>query len=333
MPLRGRESRVGVGYDLELFRLRVNPADVVGREIQQIEIVFLIGRDAVCGDVASRAGDRKRAQVLVRARLKIEPQDGMIVLIIGPDLPVHMRVDRHHHRFLGVILLQFLREREHLDLFRLSVEFRDAALIHHGKPEVFILVEMQFERAGGEARVSARGWDIRSPGRFSDRAFRETASAKSEYQAIPAESTTTSCGSAIFRGKSYSVMMTRVARPLGRGSVLNGYSHVSLELKLTLASHSAEPPALGASSPAGLALHAADQRLWMRRGATRRVKCHALENLHEFIRAVSGPHDAFESVAIGAIRGEISFAYRCQARFRATPHWSTGRRDFWLGGA
>ena len=55
------------------------------------------------------------------------------------------------------------------------------------------------------------------------------------------------------------------------------------------------------ASTSRIALHAADQRLRMGRRAARRVKSHALDNLDEFIRAMSGPHDAFESVAIGAI--------------------------------
>ena len=44
---------------------------------------------------------------------------------------------------------------------------------------------------------------------------------KSEYQTMPSRSRMTSCGSMFFRGKSYSVTITRVARPVGRGSVLS----------------------------------------------------------------------------------------------------------------
>ena len=41
-------------------------------------------------------------------------------------------------------------------------------------------------------------------------------------QIMPSESTTTSCGWICLRGRSYSVTMTRVARPVGRGKVLSG---------------------------------------------------------------------------------------------------------------
>ena len=41
------------------------------------------------------------------------------------------------------------------------------------------------------------------------------------------------------RGKSYSVMMTCVALPLGRGNVLSGKFHVEDALKLIVLNHSA----------------------------------------------------------------------------------------------
>src|SRR6266850_2331184 len=64
-------------------------------------------------------------------------------------------------------------------------------------------------------------------------------SPKSEYHAMPSASTTTSCGSIVGRGRSYSVMMTRVPRPLGRGKLCNGNCQPGRELRLTLLSHSA----------------------------------------------------------------------------------------------
>src|SRR2546422_621673 len=60
-------------------------------------------------------------------------------------------------------------------------------------------------------------------------------SPKLENHTVPAESTTTSCGSIVFRGRSYSVKMTRVDGPVGRGSVLSEYDHVGPELRLMLA--------------------------------------------------------------------------------------------------
>src|SRR6266536_1808412 len=69
--------------------------------------------------------------------------------------------------------------------------------------------------------------------------FPSVCSPKLEYQAIPSPSTITSWGSIVGRGKSYSVMITRVAWPLGRGKVFRGNAHVADELKLILLNHSA----------------------------------------------------------------------------------------------
>src|SRR4029079_3266649 len=62
---------------------------------------------------------------------------------------------------------------------------------------------------------------------------------KSEYQTCPSLSTTTSCGSASLRGRSYSVTTTLVERPLGRGNVLSGYSIASELPSVTFARNSA----------------------------------------------------------------------------------------------
>src|SRR2546428_14100279 len=56
---------------------------------------------------------------------------------------------------------------------------------------------------------------------------------------MPSASTMTSCGSIVFRGRSYSVMMTRVDGPVGRGSVLSANGKSRLELKLMLARYRA----------------------------------------------------------------------------------------------
>src|ERR1700736_422990 len=60
-------------------------------------------------------------------------------------------------------------------------------------------------------------------------------SPKLENQTMPSPSTMTSCGSIVLRGRSYSVMMTCVDAPEGRGRVFNAYDHVGPELKLIVA--------------------------------------------------------------------------------------------------
>src|SRR5438105_9498648 len=57
-------------------------------------------------------------------------------------------------------------------------------------------------------------------------------SPKFENQGVPCASTTTSCGSMVGRGSSYSVMMAWVPRPFGRGRVLSEYSQAVPSLRL-----------------------------------------------------------------------------------------------------
>src|SRR6266540_2349049 len=59
-------------------------------------------------------------------------------------------------------------------------------------------------------------------------------SPKLEYHACPS-TMTTSCGSIVARGRSYSVMTTLVPRPLMRGSVLSSYSKRGPLLRLMVA--------------------------------------------------------------------------------------------------
>src|SRR4029077_5354580 len=64
--------------------------------------------------------------------------------------------------------------------------------------------------------------------------FPRISSPKLSYQTIPSESTITSCGCLVSFGRSYSVMMTCVALPVGRGNVLSEYVQLSPLLRLML---------------------------------------------------------------------------------------------------
>src|SRR4029450_800852 len=77
---------------------------------------------------------------------------------------------------------------------------------------------------------SGTGYSVCLP--VLESSFPSVCSPKLEYQAIPSPSTITSWGSIVGRGKSYSVMITRVALPLGRGNVLRGKLQLGEELKL-----------------------------------------------------------------------------------------------------
>src|SRR4029453_10454971 len=58
----------------------------------------------------------------------------------------------------------------------------------------------------------------------------------------------TSCGIAVERGRSYSVITTLVERPLSRGSGLSAYSHCGVLLKLIEARYSARGRSRSAST-------------------------------------------------------------------------------------
>src|SRR5207253_11159607 len=89
---------------------------------------------------------------------------------------------------------------------------------------------MQSAPVGEPFFGSGTGYSVTLPVLGSS--FPSVCSPKLEYQAMPSTSTMTSCGSTVGRGKSYSVMMTRVALPLGRGKVLRGNCHAEAVLKL-----------------------------------------------------------------------------------------------------
>src|SRR5262249_36924841 len=70
--------------------------------------------------------------------------------------------------------------------------------------------------------------------------FPRICSPKLAYQTIPVESTMTSWGCLVRRGRSYSVYITRVADDLGRASILKAYLHGGPpELKLRRLRYSA----------------------------------------------------------------------------------------------
>src|SRR5262245_27518795 len=62
---------------------------------------------------------------------------------------------------------------------------------------------------------------------------------KFENHTRPSPSTITSCGSKVFRGRSYSGTIARVDAPDGRGSVLSSYGQLDAELRLILARYEA----------------------------------------------------------------------------------------------
>src|SRR4029077_19139067 len=107
--------------------------------------------DTVGADRSVCAGNLKLAEILELASSDVQPVDGMAILVVGPDLPVHVRICRAHHRLLRAIALPFLRYGIDLELLGLAVELCDASLVHQRDPQVLFLIELQIERAHRKA--------------------------------------------------------------------------------------------------------------------------------------------------------------------------------------
>src|SRR2546427_542436 len=88
-------------------------------------------------------------------------------------------------------------------------------------------------------------------------------SPKLQYQAMPSGSTMTSCGWIVARGRSYSVMTTRVPRPVGRGSVFSSYGHVEPPLRLTVLRNSARACRARWRSSPRISSSRSARRTWM----------------------------------------------------------------------
>src|SRR5262249_15459397 len=165
----------------------------------------------------------------------------VILLIVGPYLAVGVRIGRRHHRSLRRGRNPFLRKGEYRDLVRPAIDLGDGGLIHHRQPDIAVGVELEVEAA----------FRLLGPHHRDPRIGRRNRSTKPS----PSLSTMTSWGSAPLRGRSYSVMRTSVARPVGRGSLLNRYSIASELPGLTLARNSAAAlaasPVTAGRSPRG----------------------------------------------------------------------------------
>src|SRR5437016_14674344 len=96
---------------------------------------------------------------------------------------------------------------------------------------------------GKPGRISGTGYSVTLA--VVGSSLPRNCSPKLENHTAPSGSTTTSCGSIVFRGRSYSVMMTCVDEPVGRGSVLSEYDHVGPELRLTVARYFARSSVAG----------------------------------------------------------------------------------------
>src|SRR5437867_2941404 len=219
----------------ELAGLRIEPQNAIGQHGARPRLAVLVVRDVV-----GRRPRRRRGPLLERLRARVEHGDPVAAVLAEPEtvLGVHhapargrARRRRREERDLpgpgvdapDVLLGEVSEERV---VLRVGDDVVDVVVLSL-RPVLERLERLELARRQIEA-VPARGSRLPS-----------VCSPKFGYQAMPSGSRMTSCGSMVGRGRSYSVMTTRVPRPTGRGSVFNAYSQRGAELRLIEARNSA----------------------------------------------------------------------------------------------
>ena len=109
--------------DRDLVGLHIAVADALAAELEQIEIVVVVGRHAVGADLLA-ARVLGLAHVLELAGLDVEPVARVVLLVVGPHLAVDVGMLRRHHRGLRRGRLPVLREAVGFDLVGLAVDLR-----------------------------------------------------------------------------------------------------------------------------------------------------------------------------------------------------------------
>ena len=98
----------------------------------------------------------KGSTTLVVAGREIEPQDRLRIDVVGPHLAVDVGLARHHHGLLRGVDVELRRQRKEPERLGLRVELGEPALEHQGQPPVAVMVRLERQRAGREARLRQR---------------------------------------------------------------------------------------------------------------------------------------------------------------------------------
>src|SRR5262249_55178519 len=121
-------------------------------KIKTVKVVIPIGRHA------RRAQATHHGRILGLALIIIDGLplsgfgvDAVLAIAANPHHAVHLIVNRHDHR--DARLVSFLEpwRRPRLEFLRLSIELREAALIHGPQPNSALFVEDQIQRADGSS--------------------------------------------------------------------------------------------------------------------------------------------------------------------------------------
>ena len=110
-PRRGRERANAVDQILRHVGLGVELADPGVAERHQIEVVVLVGGQAVAADGLALGGGRLTPRSSHLPEPSIEPEYAAVLGVFHPHLAVDVHVGRRHHVGLAGDALPLLRQR------------------------------------------------------------------------------------------------------------------------------------------------------------------------------------------------------------------------------
>src|SRR5437773_10974237 len=95
----------------------------------------------------------ERLERLECAGPEIHPENHGIAVVLQPYLPVYRSAFGMDHVYLGCVVVPLGRKNPGLEFLSLPVESGDPSLIHGGKAQVALLIELQPKEIG---RASCR---------------------------------------------------------------------------------------------------------------------------------------------------------------------------------
>ena len=137
---------VGVWNQSTFPVFEVDAADVVGREVGEVQVIVRVGIDPVDRAAAAVGQLIHGLEALVVARLDVEPENVVVAGAVRPDFPVHV-VAHAEHVGLGRVIVPLRGQAVRFDRLGLSVELGEGALIHHARPHIAGLVFFDVEQA------------------------------------------------------------------------------------------------------------------------------------------------------------------------------------------
>ena len=187
------------------------------RELEDVGVVLLIGVDAVDADRPVIGRIVERAEVLVLPSLEVEPHDLRAVRVLDPGLAVDLRRRHREVRLLRGVGLPLLGHRIDAERSRWCDQTAPCRSGTSGRPRCGRPHRFRDRACLWGGRAFAPGSEIRHLARVSGRAWKGTARRNASTRPCRRDRRSRRGAEFPSAARSYSVMMTRVARPAGRG--------------------------------------------------------------------------------------------------------------------